>query len=102
MERYESQRADEAIEEVFRLNQKSARVSSIIHPVMETLGGFAIAAVILYGGSEVISGDRDAGALFTFILALQLAYEQLQRLSKRNAMQPNGLAPATRILAQLN
>src|SRR3546814_13138951 len=42
MERYESTRADEAIEEVFRLNQKSARVSSIIHPVMEALGGFEI------------------------------------------------------------
>src|SRR3546814_815313 len=42
VERYESTRADEAIEEVFRLYQKSARVSSIIHPVMEALGGFAI------------------------------------------------------------
>src|SRR3546814_9760813 len=102
MERYESTRADEAIEEVFRLNQKSARGSSIIHPVMETLGGFAIAAVILYGGSEVISGDRDAGSLFTFIFALLLAYEPLKRLSKLSAMLQNGLAAAQRIFALLD
>src|SRR3546814_8447142 len=78
MGRYKSKRADAAIEEVFRLNQESARVSNIIHPVMEALGGFAIAAVILYGGNEVISGNRDAGSLFTFIFALLLAYEPLR------------------------
>ncbi len=102
MERYESKRADEAIEEVFRLNQKSARVSNIIHPVMEALGGFAIAAVVLYGGSEVIGGDRDAGSLFTFIFALLLAYEPLKRLSKLNAMLQNGLAAAQHIFALLD
>ncbi len=102
MERYESQRADETIEEVFRLNQKSARVSNIIHPVMEALGGFAIAAVILYGGSEVITGERDAGSLFTFIFALLLAYEPLKRLSKLNAQLQNGLAAAQRVFALLD
>jgi subfamily B ATP-binding cassette protein MsbA len=102
MERYESKRADAAIEEVFRLNQKSSRVSNIIHPVMEALGGFAIAAAILYGGSEVIGGDRNAGSLFTFIFALLLAYEPLKRLSKLNAMLQNGLAAAQRVFALLD
>ncbi len=102
MERYESKRADEAIGEVFQLNQKSARVSNIVHPVMEALGGFAIAAVILYGGTEVISGERDAGSLFTFIFALLLAYEPLKRLSKLNAMLQNGLAAAQRIFKLLD
>ncbi len=102
MERYESKRADEAIEEVFRLNQKSSRVSNIVHPVMEALGGFAIAAVILYGGNEVISGDRNAGSLFTFIFALLLAYEPLKRLSKLNAMLQNGLAAAQRVFKLLD
>src|SRR3546814_3128726 len=80
MERYESKRADAAIEELFRLNQESARVSNIIHPVMEALGGFAIAAVILYGGNEVISGNRDAGSLFTFIFALLRSEEHTSEL----------------------
>jgi len=102
MEGYESKRADTAIEEVFQLNQKQARVSNIIHPVMEALGGFAIAAVILYGGNEVISGERDAGSLFTFIFALLLAYEPLKRLSKLNAMLQNGLAAAQRIFVLLD
>jgi ATP-binding cassette, subfamily B, bacterial MsbA len=102
MERYESKRADAAIEELFQLNQKQARVSNIIHPVMEALGGFSIAAVILYGGSEVIGGGRDAGSLFTFIFALLLAYEPLKRLSKLNAMLQNGLAAAQRLFVLLD
>src|SRR3546814_7162444 len=82
MERYESKRADAAIEEVFRLNQESARVSNIIHPVMEALGGFAIAAVILYSGNEVISGNRDAGSLFTFIFRSEEHTSELQSLMR--------------------
>src|SRR3546814_15093892 len=69
---------------------------------MEALGGFAIAAFILYGGNEVISGNRDAGSLFTFIFALLLAYEPLKRLSKLNATLQNGLAAAQRISTLLD
>src|SRR3546814_16402544 len=69
---------------------------------MEALGGFAIAAFILYGGNEVISGNRDAGSLFTFIFALLLAYEPLKRLSKLTAMLQNGLAAAPRIFPLLD
>ena len=102
MERYESKRAQEAIEEVYQLNMKQARVSNIIHPVMEALGGFAIAGVVLYGGHEVISGNRDAGSLFAFIFALLLAYEPLKRLSKLNSILQNGLAAAQRVFEVLD
>ena len=102
MERYESKRAREAIEEVYQLNMKQARVSNIIHPVMEALGGFAIAGVVLYGGHEVISGNRDAGSLFAFIFALLLAYEPLKRLSKLNSILQNGLAAAQRVFEVLD
>ncbi|WP_240932814.1 ABC transporter ATP-binding protein [Pelagibius litoralis] len=102
MERYESKRAREAIEEVFELNMKSARVSNTLHPIMEALGGFAIAAVILYGGNEVIAGNRQPGSLFAFIFALLLAYEPLKRMSKLNGMLQNGLAAAQRVFEVLD
>src|SRR3546814_12929919 len=95
MERYASKRADAAIEEVFRLNQESARVSNIIHPVMEALGGFALAAVLLYGGNEVISGTCDAGPSFTLIFAVLLPYAPKTRLGARTAMPRTG-RPAER------
>lgn len=55
---------------------------------METFGGVAIVAVILYGGSQVIDGTRTTGTFFSFITALLLAYEPIKRLANLNvAMQ---------------
>ncbi len=102
MEGYESKRAQGTIEEVFHLNMKQARVSNVLHPIMEALGGFAIAAVILYGGNEVIAGNREPGSLFAFIFALLLAYEPLKRLSKLNTILQNGLAAAQRVFEVLD
>jgi ATP-binding cassette subfamily B protein len=51
---------------------------------METLGGFAIAGVIFYGGTQVVSGGHTPGAFFSFITALLLAYEPAKRLARVN------------------
>jgi subfamily B ATP-binding cassette protein MsbA len=97
MEAYESARTGRAIDRVFALNYKAARTRSILHPVMELLGGLAIVAVILYGGHQVIAGTKDAGSFFAFITALLLAYEPLKRLAKLNAALQEGLAAAVRV-----
>ncbi len=97
MEAYERTRTGQAIGEVFGLNYKAARIRSILHPVMELLGGLAIVAVILYGGHQVIAGAKDAGSFFAFITALLLAYEPIKRLAKLNANLQEGLAAAVRV-----
>src|SRR5581483_2644449 len=71
-------------------------------PIMETLGGVAIVAVILYGGSQVISGNRDTGTFFSFITALLLAYEPVKRLANLNVNLQEGLAAAQRLFALLD
>jgi ATP-binding cassette, subfamily B, bacterial MsbA len=69
---------------------------------METLGGTAIAVVILYGGHQVISGARTPGALFSFITALLLAYQPLKSMANLNASLQEGLAAAQRIFEVLD
>ena len=102
MEAYEKARAGRAIEAVFQLNYQGARTRSVLHPIMETLGGLAIVAVILYGGQAVISGAKSPGSFFAFITALLLAYEPIKRLAKLNANLQEGLAAATRVFALLD
>jgi subfamily B ATP-binding cassette protein MsbA len=102
MEAYEKARANRAIEAVFRLNYQGARTRSILHPVMEVLGGLAIVAVILYGGQAVISGAKGPGSFFAFITALLLAYEPIKRLAKLNANLQEGLAAAVRVFELLD
>ncbi|MBX9620598.1 MAG: ATP-binding cassette domain-containing protein [Alphaproteobacteria bacterium] len=97
METYEKKRAHHLINILSRLNIKGGRVRAASHPIMETLGGIAIVIVILYGGSQVIAGNRTTGTFISFITALLLAYEPLKRLANLNANLQEGLAAAVRV-----
>lgn len=97
MEAYEKERAHRLISVLNRLNIKGGRVRSASHPIMETLGGIAIVIVILYGGTQVIAGNRTTGTFISFITALLLAYEPLKRLANLNANLQEGLAAAWRV-----
>ena len=102
MEAYEEQRAAGLFERVFALIDRATRTRSQASPMMETLGGAAIAIVILYGGHQVISDARTPGAFFSFITALLLAYQPLKSLANLNASLQEGLAAAHRIFQVLD
>ena len=102
MERYEAARVHAIVERLFRLAQKAAKTRAASSPVMETLGGLAIVAVIFYGGYQVIHGVRTPGTFFSFVTALLLAYEPMKRLANLNASLQEGLAAAQRIFAVLD
>lgn len=102
MEKYENNRAKKVIEEIFRLNIKSNRIKSMSSPIMETLGGMAIVVVISYGGLQVIKGNNTAGAFFSFISALLLAYEPMKNLAKLNANLQEGLASTIRVFSVID
>ncbi|HUA53998.1 MAG TPA: ABC transporter ATP-binding protein [Candidatus Sulfotelmatobacter sp.] len=102
MERYETTRAHELIERLYRLAFKAGKVRAASSPIMETLGGIAIVAVIVYGGAQVISGARTTGTFFSFITALLLAYEPVKRLANLNTSLQEGLAAAQRLFASLD
>jgi subfamily B ATP-binding cassette protein MsbA len=102
MEHYEERRAAGLIERLFALINRAARTRSRASPMMETLGGAAIAIVILYGGHQVIAGARTPGALFSFITALLLAYQPMKSLANLNASLQEGLAAAQRVFEVLD
>lgn len=97
MEEYEIDRAGSIIETIFQLVQKAARVRSATHPIMESLGGVAIAVIIFYGGSQVVSGSTTPGTFASFIAALLMAYPAMKSLANLNANLQEGLAAAQRI-----
>jgi ATP-binding cassette, subfamily B, bacterial MsbA len=102
MEAYETTRADRLIESVNRLLNRAAQIRSAMSPVMETLGGFAVGSVILYGGYQVIEGTRTAGTFFSFVTALLLAYQPMKTLANLSTNLQEGLAAAERIFAVLD
>ena len=79
---------------------KMARVSSRASPLMETLGGCAIALAITYGGYRVIETGATPGQFFSFITAFLLAYEPAKRLARLNIELNSGLV-GVRILFEV-
>lgn len=75
---------DVSVGAVERESVKMARVANRSTPLMETLGGVAIALAIIYGGYRVIVGGAAPGAFFAFIAAFLLAYEPAKRLARFN------------------
>ncbi len=73
-----------AVEDVRERADRIAQVGAATNPLMETFGGLAIAAVILYGGWRVVSGGGDPGAFFSFITALLMAFDPAKRLARLN------------------
>ncbi len=61
---------------------KLASVSSRTSPIMESLGGFAIAAVVLYSGYTVIIKGNAPGSLFSFITSVIMLYEPMKRVAR--------------------
>ncbi|HEX9369362.1 MAG TPA: ABC transporter transmembrane domain-containing protein [Roseiflexaceae bacterium] len=102
MEEYEERRAAGLFERIYALADRANRTRARATPLMEALGGAAIAVVILYGGHQVISGTRTPGAFFSFITALLLAYQPLKALAILNANLQEGLAAAQRVFQLLD
>lgn len=102
MEHYEVKRVWSVMEVISRRTMKAMRIKSASHPLMEFLGGVAIAIVIFYGGSSVIKGAQNPGAFFSFIAALIMSYEPLKRLANLNANFQEQMASATRIFDVLD
>ncbi|MEC7489492.1 MAG: ABC transporter ATP-binding protein [Pseudomonadota bacterium] len=102
MEGHETERASTAIEKIFELTRKAARIQAISRPLMETLGGIALAITILYGGLQVIDGTMTTGELASFMAALLAAYRPMKNIANLNATLQQGLAAAQRVFAVLD
>jgi ATP-binding cassette, subfamily B, bacterial MsbA len=77
-------RIDEDIAVVERNANKMARVANRSNPLMETLGGFAVAGCLLYGGYRVVALGATPGQFFTFLTAFLMATEPAKRLARLN------------------
>jgi ATP-binding cassette subfamily B protein len=94
------ERFDRNVAAVEHEANKMARVSNRSSPLMETLGGIAIAIAITYSGYRVIETGATPGQFFSFIAAFLLAYEPAKRLARLNIELNSGLV-GVRILFEV-
>ena len=79
-QKYEHSRFVDENNKFFRLNLKSVKIEQLVSPLMETIGSIGVAAVIIIGGKDVIDGQINMGAFFSFLTALFMLYTPLKRI----------------------
>jgi ATP-binding cassette, subfamily B, bacterial MsbA len=84
-------RFDGHVADLERESNKWARIAHRSGPLMEALGGFAIAGALIYGGFRVIETGATPGQFFSFLAAFMLAYEPAKRLARLNIDLHSGL-----------
>ena len=97
-ENYERDRAEINIRALMEKSKKIAIVFVRASPVMETLTGIMIAALIFYSGKLIVSNELGINNFFSFLAAMMLAYQPVRSLATLNIAVNQGLAAAKRVL----
>ena len=97
-ENYERDRAEKSISALMEKSKKIAIVFVRASPIMETLTGIMIAALIFYSGKLIVRNELDINNFFSFLAAMMLAYQPVRSLATLNISVNQGLAAAKRIL----
>ena len=102
MEQYENLRFSEENHRFFRIRRRRRRIRALASPTMEMLGGIASAAILYYGGYNVIKGSMTTGDFFSFVAAFAMMYKPVRELNKLNQTIQEGLAAAVRTFELLD
>ncbi|MBW8617197.1 MAG: ABC transporter ATP-binding protein/permease [Hyphomicrobiales bacterium] len=100
LENMMKQRMSAAVERVRKLSNRMASVQAITLPLLDTLGGVAVASVIFYGGWRVIHQGATPGEFFAFVTALLMLTEPARRLARLH-LQLAGAAVGVKMLYEL-
>jgi subfamily B ATP-binding cassette protein MsbA len=102
LERLEMVRADAAFGKLYRSLLSMARSRARIDPLLEVLGGAAVAAVLGFVGWRAAVGGETLGNFTGFITALMIASRPLRALGSLNAALQEGVAGLMRVFAVID
>ena len=91
-----------ASDELYRTNMRVTRIVSVLPPIMEMLGAFAIAGALYYGAHSIAAGRLTSGEFAAFVAALLFMYGPIKKLSRVNASLQQAIAAAERIFEVLD
>lgn len=85
-------RMSKAVREVEKRSNAISRLEAITSPLMDTLSGFAIAAVVALSAVQIFGVQGTTpGQLMSFVTALLMAYEPAKRLSRMRITIESGM-----------
>ncbi len=83
-------------------NMKTVYLNASYFPAVELLSAVGTAAIILYGGSQVIDNTLQVGVVVAFIGYLQVFFDPIQQLSQLYTTYQQGMAALDKIFELLD
>ena len=97
LESYAAERVDASLDDVLRLRMKAVKNRARLDPMLEALGGIAVAGVIGLAYWRISSGISTVGDFMGFVSALLMAAQPIRGLGNLSAKVNEGLAAAERV-----
>jgi subfamily B ATP-binding cassette protein MsbA len=101
-EKFEAGRFAKAGYALFRTQMKVTAALSSLPPLMELIGGFAMAAAVWYGSRQIVAGHLTPGQFASFFAAVFMMYGPAKKLSRVNANLQQATAASERIFEMLD
>src|SRR5580693_2071753 len=102
LEKAETERARRAFDALYRALVRIIKSRARIDPVLEVLGGAAVALVIGFAGWRAAVGSNTIGNFTGFVAALLIASRPLRALGSLNAAVQEGLAGLIRVFSVID
>jgi subfamily B ATP-binding cassette protein MsbA len=102
LEDYMVARGKIVFDKIHVLRLRAANLFARVEPILEVLGGLAVAIVMVLIGWRIASGATSLGQFAGFIGALLLAAQPMRKLGNLNAVLQEGLAASERVFALLD
>jgi subfamily B ATP-binding cassette protein MsbA len=99
LEAAETQRATRAFHRLYEATLRIIRSRSRVDPLLEVLGGGAVAMVLGFSGWRAAHGQGSLGDFTAFVTALMLASQPLRALGNLNSAVQEGLAGLERVFS---
>jgi subfamily B ATP-binding cassette protein MsbA len=97
-----TEKFQEENESFFQPMMRYLRATALMNPLLELGASVMVAAVIWFGGREVINGRMTPGAFFAFMGAMLAAYAPIKNLARVNAEGQRAWASAERLFQILD
>ncbi len=102
LEAIEAERAQRSFGDLNRALMRMTRTRSAVDPMLEVLGGVAIAAVMGFAGWRAAVGTSTVGNFTGFVAALLIASQPLRALGSLNAAVQEGMAGLARVFTVID
>ena len=102
MEEEEARRYKVSNRALLKVNLKATRVMALTTPLMEAIGGFAVAGILYYGHFQILRGGASMGSFGAFLATLYAMYVPIKKLSQANNIVQQAVAAAERSVELLD